>query len=374
MTAFCIETQRLVLTLRERERGNYTLVVSDIAGLYMPSDELPKLGIEQKGAESYDGQQPVTKLPEELSEISDEPVMEAIASELNARPDLEMGVRDFEDRIMREIGLGAEYSWFNGSGSCEYLRTNAVSKLPEALENARKEGIAVATTSDLLLRTLKTIAQSYETSKYSLTNTWQALKYVIAEHFQVAHLSQEEQERSMQSLNDYLIEHYQDQFRRNQDRKREEQAREHERARQLEEEIDMTGLTYNQKQIVRDYLFAYRNNPDLFLEAGREMIDFLLHPEDYEPTQFAQQKAWAQFVVNAQGGYIYPREVNIQDIKPDKMRDVRVSVEWSYSSTLGGNAAVIYTGAEVKDDESGEWRQRQSGGVAFCLSDFVQHK
>lgn len=333
-----------------------------------------KLDVGQTNNGSSLEQQPETEFPDQDDGIPEAQVMEAAPANLIAKPDLEMGVRDFEDRIMGEIGLGAEYSWFNGSGSCEYLRTNAVSKLPEALERARKEGIAVTPTNDLLLRTLRTIAQSFETSKYSLTNTWQALKYVIAEHFQTANLPLEEQERSMQSLNDYLIEYYQVGFRMKEDAKRVKQAREHDKARQLEKQIDMTGLTYNQKQIMSDYLFAYRNDPELFLEAGREMVDFLLHPEDYEPTQFAQQKAWATFIVNANGGYIYPREVDVKAINPDKMRNVKITVEWSYSSTLGRNAAVIYTGAEVKDDESGEWRQRQSGGVLFSLSDFVQHK
>jgi len=31
-----------------------------------------------------------------------------------------------EDTIMEVIGLGMEYNWYNGSGSCGYIRREAV--------------------------------------------------------------------------------------------------------------------------------------------------------------------------------------------------------------------------------------------------------
>ena len=48
---------------------------------------------------------------------------------------------ELEQTVMREIGLGANYRWFNGSGSCEYIRREAVDKLANV---ASKYGLLIS--------------------------------------------------------------------------------------------------------------------------------------------------------------------------------------------------------------------------------------
>lgn len=85
-----------------------------------------------------------------------------------------------EDEIMREIGLGNHYSWFNGSGSCGGIRKAAARRLPDAL---RAHGIAPHMP---LLRLLERVAeqegQNGRDYQYVLTKTWQACSTVIRAH------------------------------------------------------------------------------------------------------------------------------------------------------------------------------------------------
>lgn len=85
-----------------------------------------------------------------------------------------------EDEIMREIGLGNHYSWFNGSGSCAGIRKAAVRKLPEVLR-------AHDLTPHLqLVRVLERVAESEgqngQDYLYVLTKTWQACSTAIRAH------------------------------------------------------------------------------------------------------------------------------------------------------------------------------------------------
>jgi len=57
-----------------------------------------------------------------------------------------------------------------------------------------------------------------------------------------------------------------------------------------------------------------------------------------------------------------------------KLRNVRIEVSYSYSSTLGGNAAVKQLIADVQNPDAGEWQTRNSGGVAFSRSDWVKKR
>jgi hypothetical protein len=282
--------------------------------------------------------------------------------------------RQLEDKIMAEIGLGQNYRWYNGSGSCEYIRKEAVAQLKQKLENYREEGYKIAPTSELLVGTLQRIANSFESSRYSLTNTWQALSYVIAEHLHTANLSPDEQERAFQSLNDYLVQNYQVAVQQKQEEERFAREVKNRAAEKLAGEVDMEGLTYQEKQLVKDYAKAHVGNPETYRRRSEEMVDFIRNPQDYEATDFAWQLAWCDFVLRPAGDHRWPREVDVKDIDKDKLRNVRVEVSYSYSSTLGGNAAVKQLIAEVQNPDTGEWRERNSGGVAFSLSDWVKKR
>lgn len=80
-----------------------------------------------------------------------------------------------EQAVMREIGLGNHYSWFNGSGTCKYIRQSAVDKLANV---AREHGLSIS--SDWL-RHCKIANQvdQVDDNQYSLTNTWVACSLAI---------------------------------------------------------------------------------------------------------------------------------------------------------------------------------------------------
>jgi hypothetical protein len=82
---------------------------------------------------------------------------------------------ELEEKIMSKIGLGMNYRWFNGSGSCRYLANNAVELLPSALS---EEGLTLSNAwksrcEEALSKDLR------EGGIYSLTSTWQACSNAI---------------------------------------------------------------------------------------------------------------------------------------------------------------------------------------------------
>ena len=82
---------------------------------------------------------------------------------------------ELEQIIMREIGLGNHYSWSNGSGSCQYIRRDAVDKL-EAV--AQSHGLAISLDWLQRCRTACRVDQ-VDGGNYSLTNTGTACSYAI---------------------------------------------------------------------------------------------------------------------------------------------------------------------------------------------------
>lgn len=82
-----------------------------------------------------------------------------------------------EQEVMADIGLGQHYSWFNGSGSCQYTRNKAIELLPE---KARDKGLQI---SDKWLAHCKTasLVDQHNAGVYSLTNVWIACSYAIAD-------------------------------------------------------------------------------------------------------------------------------------------------------------------------------------------------
>ena len=80
-----------------------------------------------------------------------------------------------EETIMNEIGLGAHYSWFNGSGSCEYICRDAVNKLSATLQ---KHGMTLDPKWLALCREANLVDQ-VNSGQYGLTNTWIVCSYAI---------------------------------------------------------------------------------------------------------------------------------------------------------------------------------------------------
>lgn len=82
---------------------------------------------------------------------------------------------ELESTIMVEIGLGNNYRWFNGSGSCGGIRQSAVSKLPSA---AVKHGLSISPRWLAHCNTADKVDQ-VDGQQYTLTNTWIACSYAI---------------------------------------------------------------------------------------------------------------------------------------------------------------------------------------------------
>ncbi len=82
---------------------------------------------------------------------------------------------ELEQTVMREIGLGSNYNWFNGSGSCEYIRRDAVDKLAKVASNRE------LVISEKWLKHCRIANQvdQVDGGKYTLTNTWIACSYAI---------------------------------------------------------------------------------------------------------------------------------------------------------------------------------------------------
>jgi hypothetical protein len=82
---------------------------------------------------------------------------------------------ELEQTVMRDIGLGNHYSWFNGSGSCEYIRRDAVNYLSDA---AKKHDLIIS--PKWLAHCKKAIqVDGFGSGRYGLTNVWVACSYTI---------------------------------------------------------------------------------------------------------------------------------------------------------------------------------------------------
>jgi hypothetical protein len=99
---------------------------------------------------------------------------------------------ELEQQIMREIGLGGHYSWFNGS-DCEYIRNDAAKRLPGILQRYHNEGKEVAAPDKELCDLLSDVARRGDDSRYTLTNTWQAASCVIQAHLYLYHAKDAQQ-------------------------------------------------------------------------------------------------------------------------------------------------------------------------------------
>lgn len=92
---------------------------------------------------------------------------------------------ELESEIMREIGLGNHYSWFNGSGSCRGFARAAASKIEPAIEKHHAAGEQIAAPVRALI-VLVDDSLRINGSDYSLTKTWQVASDVIRAHIHLA--------------------------------------------------------------------------------------------------------------------------------------------------------------------------------------------
>ena len=113
-----------------------------------------------------------------------------------------------EEVVMREIGLGNHYNWYNGSGSCRYIRQKAAEAVTGAIQKHHDAGDEIAPPDDKLIGVMKRIANYGDRSEYSLTNTWIAASYVIAEHIHYANASEEDRRKAFDRLAEYLEKEY----------------------------------------------------------------------------------------------------------------------------------------------------------------------
>ena len=111
---------------------------------------------------------------------------------------------ELETQIMEEIGLGNHYNWYNGSGSCRYIRNEATNKLFSVIQKHHDNGEEIALPKNNLINTVKHIAEIGDSDNYTLTKTYQVVSYVIAEHIHQAKTSDEERDEAYRNLNRYL--------------------------------------------------------------------------------------------------------------------------------------------------------------------------
>jgi hypothetical protein len=82
---------------------------------------------------------------------------------------------EIEEKIMDRIGLGMNYRWFNGSGSCEYIRDQAIDRLVNVMSEYElypsKEWLDACKEASL--------ADMIDGGKYTLTNTWVAISNTL---------------------------------------------------------------------------------------------------------------------------------------------------------------------------------------------------
>lgn len=97
-----------------------------------------------------------------------------------------------ESEVMRDIGLGNHYNWFNGSGSCGGIARAAAEKIGEAIKRRHRAGEEIAAPVPALI-VLVTESLRKNGSDYSLTKTWQVASDVIQTHIHLAHANDAKQ-------------------------------------------------------------------------------------------------------------------------------------------------------------------------------------
>jgi len=115
---------------------------------------------------------------------------------------------ELESKIMAEIGLGNHYSWFNGSGSCGYIREEAAAKLAEIIEKHHKAGDRIAPPDKVLVKLVKDVAERGDENDSTLTKTWVVASYIIAEHIHQAKSTDRDRQEAYDRVQAYIKKNY----------------------------------------------------------------------------------------------------------------------------------------------------------------------
>lgn len=115
---------------------------------------------------------------------------------------------ELEQEIMDQIGLGANYQWFNGSGSCIYIRQEAAWMIGEKIQEAHDSGKPITQPNQKLVDILCQIAIHDAGDKYTLTYTWQAASAIIAEHIHNYSRTESDAREACDKLAEYLKKKY----------------------------------------------------------------------------------------------------------------------------------------------------------------------
>jgi hypothetical protein len=111
---------------------------------------------------------------------------------------------ELEYVIMAEIGFGQNYSWYNGSGSCQFMRRDAANRIAPAIQKHHDAGEPIAQPDEGLVAILKRVAAIGDDSPYSLTKTWQAASYIIAEHIHQSGATEKDKAEAYGMLKQYI--------------------------------------------------------------------------------------------------------------------------------------------------------------------------
>lgn len=137
----------------------------------------------------------------------------------------------------------------------------------------------------------------------------------------------------------------------------------------------MRGLPHGEVRSAAqlEILADYRADPT---ESRQFLIDFVMHPERFEPTAAAVTSAYADFVVRRfdesdlpSHKRVLPSEIDFENVDTNRIRNVHVEVRMS--DHLDREVAVVVS-AEVRDDSSSNWESTSRSSVRFRLDDWVQ--
>jgi hypothetical protein len=129
--------------------------------------------------------------------------------------------------------------------------------------------------------------------------------------------------------------------------------------------------------LVNDYMGAYKNSSN-YDKRLQFLKDFIKDEDCFEPTRQAKKNAVCDFVLR--NGDVNPYSLTYEEMDEKikesfdsgKIRNLRQSVNYQYSSTAGRECAVHTIYADVLID--GKYEKCVSGGIAFSLESFVKRK
>lgn len=96
------------------------------------------------------------------------------------------------------------FSYWNGSGECERMRHDAAANLYDAISWYSGTQGGIAWPNDQLIAIVCAIAQVGENSRYSMSNTYDAIQDVVSVHMRASALAPEEQKHLFEQAAEHL--------------------------------------------------------------------------------------------------------------------------------------------------------------------------